>query len=149
VSSLVRRVEHHLFAVTACLDRLENGRPVSVAEAERTRLAIECVANIEQWRGDARLAGRLGFHTRSRVPALTSVSAIASPLIPRPMKPTGYAASIIEPPHCSACVHPLRAGLLLLGLSPYGRYSLGRRAVADSACTMMLVTRQPPTSFIA
>ena len=45
--------------------------------------------------------------------------------------------------------HPLRAGLLLLGLSPYGRYSLGSGAVADSACTMMLVTRQPPRSFIA
>jgi len=44
---------------------------------------------------------------------------------------------------------PARAGALLLRLPPYGRYSLGRRAVADSACTMMLVTRQPPTSFIA
>src|SRR5215468_281563 len=60
---------------------------------------------------------RVRFHTRSRVPALTSVSAIASPMVPRPMKPTGYAASIIEPPHCSACVHPLRAGSLLFGLS--------------------------------
>ena len=32
---------------------------------------------------------------------------------------------------------------------PYGRYSLGSRAVADSACTMMPVTRQPPASLIA
>jgi hypothetical protein len=31
---------------------------------------------------------------------------------------------------------------------PYGRYSLGSGAVADSACTMMLVTRQPPASLI-
>src|SRR6266403_3543790 len=32
---------------------------------------------------------------------------------------------------------------------PYGRYSLGSGAVADSACTMMPVTRQPPASLIA
>ena len=31
----------------------------------------------------------------------------------------------------------------------YGRYFLGSGAVADSACTMMLVTRQPPASLIA
>jgi predicted MFS family arabinose efflux permease len=42
------------------------------------------------------------FQTRSRVPALTSASAMACPIVPRPMKPIGYAASIIEPPHCSA-----------------------------------------------
>ena len=30
-----------------------------------------------------------------------------------------------------------------------GRYSLGSGAVADSACTMMLVTRQPPASLMA
>ena len=34
-------------------------------------------------------------------------------------------------------------------LVPYGRYSLGSGAVADSACTMMPVTRQPPASLIA
>jgi predicted dinucleotide-binding enzyme len=45
---------------------------------------------------------RVRFQTRSRVPALTSVNAMASPIVPRPMKPIGYAASIIEPPHCSA-----------------------------------------------
>ena len=31
----------------------------------------------------------------------------------------------------------------------YGRYSLGSGAVADSACTMMVVTRQPSASLIA
>ena len=48
------------FGVAACLDGLENGSHVSITEAERARLAIECVANIEQWRGDARLTSRLG-----------------------------------------------------------------------------------------
>jgi hypothetical protein len=33
--------------MAACLDGLENGRHVSVTEAERARLAIERVANIE------------------------------------------------------------------------------------------------------
>src|SRR5581483_5949483 len=51
---------------------------------------------------------RVRFQTRSRVPAFTSVSAMASPIVPRPMKPAGYSASIIEPPHCSAAP-PLRA----------------------------------------
>lgn len=46
--------------VAACLDGLENGSHVSVTETERARLAIERVANIEQWRGDARLASRFG-----------------------------------------------------------------------------------------
>src|SRR5262249_29592779 len=32
---------------------------------------------------------------------------------------------------------------------PYGRYSLGSGAVADSGCTRMLVTRQPLASLIA
>jgi len=50
----------HLFRVATCLDGLENGSHVSVAETERARLAIERVANIEQWRGDARLASRFG-----------------------------------------------------------------------------------------
>jgi hypothetical protein len=31
----------------------------------------------------------------------------------------------------------------------YGRYSLGKGASADSACTMMLETRQPSASLIA
>jgi hypothetical protein len=31
----------------------------------------------------------------------------------------------------------------------YGRYFLGSGAVADSACTMMPVTRQPPASLMA
>jgi len=57
--------------------------------------------------------------------------------------------SMSSAPHRSACVHPLRAGSLLLGRSPYGRYSLGSGAVADSACTMMLLTRHPPASLIA
>src|SRR5215469_6771907 len=70
---------------------------------------------------------RVRFHTRSRVPALTSVSAMASPMVPRPMKPTGDDASIIEPPRCSASVHPLRAGLLLFGLSPLRQIFLGQR----------------------
>src|SRR5215469_1406689 len=69
---------------------------------------------------------RVRFHTRSRVPALTSVSAMASPMVPRPMKPTGHAASIIEPPRCSACVHPLQAGLLL-GLVSLRQIFLGQR----------------------
>ena len=32
---------------------------------------------------------------------------------------------------------------------PYGRYFLGSGIVADSACTTMLVTRQPPVSLTA
>src|SRR5947199_8546126 len=47
-------------SVAACLDALENGSHVRVAETERARLAIERVANIEQWRGDPRLASRFG-----------------------------------------------------------------------------------------
>ena len=44
-----------------CVPRgLENGNHVSPTETERTRLAIERVADIEQWRGDARLASRVG-----------------------------------------------------------------------------------------
>ena len=49
-----------IFRVAACLDGLENGSHVSVTETERARLAIERVANIEQRRGDARLASRFG-----------------------------------------------------------------------------------------
>ena len=49
-----------LFTVAPCLDGLENGNHVSPTETERTRLAIERVADIEQWRGDARLASRFG-----------------------------------------------------------------------------------------
>jgi hypothetical protein len=45
--------------MAACLDGLENGSHVGVAETERAGLAIERVAHIEQWRGDARLASRL------------------------------------------------------------------------------------------
>jgi hypothetical protein len=51
---------NHLFRVATRLDGLENGSHVSVTETERARLAIERVANIEQWRGDARLASRFG-----------------------------------------------------------------------------------------
>src|SRR5437764_4502317 len=51
---------NHLFRIAACLDGLENGSHVSVTETERARLAIERVANIEQWRGDACLASRVG-----------------------------------------------------------------------------------------
>ena len=46
--------------IAACLDGLENGSHVSVTETERAGLAIERVAHIEQWRGDARLASRFG-----------------------------------------------------------------------------------------
>ena len=49
-----------LFRIAACFDGLENGSHVSVAETERAGLAIERVAHIEQWRGDARLASRFG-----------------------------------------------------------------------------------------
>src|SRR2546423_4051056 len=42
-----------------------------------------------------------------------------------------------------------RAGLLLLALPPLRQIFLGSGAVADSACTMMPVTRQPPASLIA
>src|SRR6266851_8749563 len=49
-----------IYWIAACLDGLENGSHVSVTETERARLAIERVANIEQWRGDACLASRFG-----------------------------------------------------------------------------------------
>ena len=49
-----------IYRVAACLDGLENGSHVSVSVTERTRLTIERVANIEQWRGDACLASRFG-----------------------------------------------------------------------------------------
>src|SRR6185436_6605513 len=69
---------------------------------------------------------RVRFQTRSRVPALTSVSAMASPIVPRPMKPIGYVAPIIEPPHKSRA-RPARAGLLLLALPPLRQVFLGQR----------------------
>jgi hypothetical protein len=50
----------HLFGIAACLDGLENGSHVSVTETERAGFVIERVANIEQWRGDARLPSRFG-----------------------------------------------------------------------------------------
>src|SRR5206468_10135668 len=49
-----------LCRIAACLDGLENGSHVSVTETERARFAIERMANIEQWRGDACLASRFG-----------------------------------------------------------------------------------------
>jgi len=44
---------------------------------------------------------------------------------------------------------PLSQQVVCSELGPYGRYSLGSGAVADSACNMMPVTRQPPASLIA
>ena len=41
------------------------------------------------------------------------------------------------------------AGSRLLAFLLYGRYSLGRGAVSDSACTIMPVTRHPPAFLIA
>ena len=104
-----------------------NGRGhVSVTETERAGLAIERVANIEQWRGDARLASRFGDEpivledVRDRCLDREIAGDEFRRLLarePRPMKPIGYAAPI-EP-----CLS-------------YGRYFLGSGAVDDSACTM-------------
>src|SRR5205807_4863175 len=72
---------------------------------------------------------RVRFQTRRRVPALTSASAMASPIVPRPMKPIGYVAPIIEPPHCGShalALRPLRQ--IFLGERRSGRLGLDHDA---------------------